>query len=472
MAGFKAMRSVSWDLGKVPVFALHRASRPRAASPPLQPKLVIGAVNDPLEHEADRAAEAVLADAPAPASSPAPGLVQRKCAACEAEEEETARRAVENGSARQSGRECCASAPDAVAAAVAGGGAPLPADLRSYFEPRFGHDLARVRVHNDAAAGAAARSIDARAFTLGAEIAFAPGEYAPGTQKGRRLLAHELAHVVQQAGTPAAFRVMRQTHPGCDRATTGVADADQQIDDASLDAIVLAGDAQRLFPRMDSATIKMADRHFHCPSGGDQIDAIRAHFGTIRSTIFSLEPRCSRASASLCRRGFVAQVSSDGALELCPSAFDTGTASGTLTGIFIWAGAINAGSKRICDWGTNCYDDFTVPASDRIKHAGPYEGFALELRGYISDLPETVPCRPRNTHESVVVPPDAASDPSLIRPPTGYDPSPPPGSRVVPVWEDSDGQRFIYSESLPGAKAYLPNEGKRFYLPSRLRYSP
>jgi hypothetical protein len=111
-------------------------------------------------------------------------------------------------------------------AAVSQGGAPLAADLRSYFEPRFGHDFSRVRIHDNAAASAAAQSINARAFTLGRDIAFAPGEYAPGTPQGRRLLAHELAHVVQQTGTPTAVRVMRQPFAGCDKRTTGVDDAD------------------------------------------------------------------------------------------------------------------------------------------------------------------------------------------------------------------------------------------------------
>ena len=197
----KATPSVSWNFSRNPVFAPDRASRPQMRFPLIQPKLVIGAVNDPLEHGADRAAAAVLADSPAPAQGHAPGLLQSECAACEAEEQEAVRRAVRSGTARQSGPESRTSGPAAAAAAVASGGAPLAADLRSYFEPRFGHDFAQVRLHDDAAAGAAARSIDARAFTLGADIAFAPGEYQPGTADGRRLLAHELAHVPRMART-------------------------------------------------------------------------------------------------------------------------------------------------------------------------------------------------------------------------------------------------------------------------------
>jgi hypothetical protein len=77
--------------------------------------------------------------------------------------------------------------------------------LRAFFEPRFGQDFSRVRVHTDAAGADAARSVQARAYTYGPHIVFGAGEYAPATAQGKHLLAHELAHVVQQgagAGTP------------------------------------------------------------------------------------------------------------------------------------------------------------------------------------------------------------------------------------------------------------------------------
>jgi len=98
-----------------------------------------------------------------------------------------------------------------------GGGVPLPASERAYFEPRFNRDFSEVRVHMDNRANDASRSINARAFTIGSDIAFADGEYASGSSKGRRLLAHELAHVAQRndgtvrrasygTGTPPNFR--------------------------------------------------------------------------------------------------------------------------------------------------------------------------------------------------------------------------------------------------------------------------
>ncbi len=71
-------------------------------------------------------------------------------------------------------------------------------------EPRFGHDFSRVRVHTDGTAGQSAAAIGADAYTAGRHIAFAPGRYSPLAGSGRALLAHELTHVVQQAGSRAA----------------------------------------------------------------------------------------------------------------------------------------------------------------------------------------------------------------------------------------------------------------------------
>jgi hypothetical protein len=78
-------------------------------------------------------------------------------------------------------------------------GEPLDAVTRDDMENRFGHDFSRVRVHTDSGAGDSARAVDALAYTVGRDMVFAPGQYAPNTMAGRRLLAHELAHVVQQS---------------------------------------------------------------------------------------------------------------------------------------------------------------------------------------------------------------------------------------------------------------------------------
>jgi Domain of unknown function (DUF4157) len=91
-----------------------------------------------------------------------------------------------------------APATSAVAKMFGSTGAPLDAATRAFMEPRFGRDFSAVRVHTDHRAAQSARALGARAYTLGSDIVFHPGQHAPRTREGRQLLAHELAHVVQQ----------------------------------------------------------------------------------------------------------------------------------------------------------------------------------------------------------------------------------------------------------------------------------
>ncbi|MGD9535597.1 MAG: DUF4157 domain-containing protein [Alphaproteobacteria bacterium] len=181
----------------------------------MQRKPAIGAATDPLEREADRIAEQIVrGDGIAATAPPAAPTIQRKCAACAAEDETVRRQEEEDDDIRLKPSEGCPSCGgDAQAGAaqatraLSAGGTPLAPGLRAYFEPRLGHDLSDVRLHVDGATGASARRIHARAYTLGSDIGFAPGAYAPESTAGRRLIAHELGHVVQQrAGAPPALR--------------------------------------------------------------------------------------------------------------------------------------------------------------------------------------------------------------------------------------------------------------------------
>jgi hypothetical protein len=79
-----------------------------------------------------------------------------------------------------------------------GGGQPLPEAARGFMEPRFGFDFSRVRIHTGARAAESARAVGASAYTIGHNIVFGAGAYAPATVEGKRLLAHELTHTVQQ----------------------------------------------------------------------------------------------------------------------------------------------------------------------------------------------------------------------------------------------------------------------------------
>lgn len=92
-------------------------------------------------------------------------------------------------------------ATPAVRSALDTGGESLDSGTRGFMESRFGHDFGKVRIHADASAAASARALHAHAFTVGSDIVFGTGRYAPNTSEGKRLLAHELAHVVQQGET-------------------------------------------------------------------------------------------------------------------------------------------------------------------------------------------------------------------------------------------------------------------------------
>ena len=106
--------------------------------------------------------------------------------------------------------------PDGVEAILGATGQPFEAPHRAFREGRFGRDFSGVTVHTDAGAGASARSLNALAYTLGNHIVFGRGSYDPASAAGRRLLAHELAHVVQQEGAsaPAVGTKLALSQPG------------------------------------------------------------------------------------------------------------------------------------------------------------------------------------------------------------------------------------------------------------------
>ncbi len=103
-----------------------------------------------------------------------------------------------------------APAPSLPGGSVAGVGAPLPASVRAFFEPRLGAGLEQVRIHTDTQSAESAACLEARAYTIGSDIVFGRGQYAPDVAAGRRLLAHELVHATQhraQPGTPIRRQV-------------------------------------------------------------------------------------------------------------------------------------------------------------------------------------------------------------------------------------------------------------------------
>jgi len=204
--------------------AEHEAQKP---APSFAGDVSVGSPTDPLEREADRAADQVMST-----SEPSPSASVKPCQGCA-----TLRRSmvspysIDEGIVTEGetptpapaaeelptdeGPLRAKAAPGAVPRATSASsvrsvltrlGAALPPVIQSSMESRFGHDFSAVRVHADDAAAKAAASVSARAFTLGSNVVFARGQYAPGSRAGQWLLAHELAHVVQQGGAPKAIQ--------------------------------------------------------------------------------------------------------------------------------------------------------------------------------------------------------------------------------------------------------------------------
>jgi hypothetical protein len=152
----------------------------RSESSTKESELAVGHINDPLEHQADAIADRVLRMPEGDAQTPGETSWNN-----------------EESAARTEPR-----APRIVHDVLRSPGEPLAASERAFMEPRFGYDFSSVRVHADAPAQAAASAVNAMAYTVGSHLVFASQKYAPHSRQGQRLLAHELAHVVQQSGRP------------------------------------------------------------------------------------------------------------------------------------------------------------------------------------------------------------------------------------------------------------------------------
>jgi len=171
-----------------------------------QAKLFVNQPGDVYEQEADQVANQVMSmdtikNKPAFFS---PVNIQRKCAACEEEEKHMQRKESSNNTAPSSLR-----AENYVSSVS--GGKPLGNDEISFFESRMGYDFSDVRIHNDTDANRSAKDINALAYTHGNDIVFAQGQYKPNSDEGKKLLAHELTHVIQQRqGVSAKIQAKRE----------------------------------------------------------------------------------------------------------------------------------------------------------------------------------------------------------------------------------------------------------------------
>lgn len=153
----------------------------------MQRKLSVGASNDALELEADRVASQVLAEPGPGAVSAAPPRIQR-------------------AQAQEAAADDAQEAPDSVEQTLGEGGRPLDGGVRKDMEQRFAHDFSQVRVHTGQRAAQSADEVGAQAYTVGRDVVFGERQFAPASNAGRQLLAHELTHVVQQGGGNSVLR--------------------------------------------------------------------------------------------------------------------------------------------------------------------------------------------------------------------------------------------------------------------------
>lgn len=168
--------------------------KPLASQPPLiQAKLAIGEPDDQYEREADRVAETVM-------------RMPETYSCCQPTRTESLQRQATSTATMEQ-------APSSVYEVLRSPGQPLDAEMRAYMEQRLGHDFGHVRVHTDRRAAESAARIGALAYAVGPNLVFSPGQYRPGTSEGRRLMAHELTHTVQQGEPAVSSAMVRSRRP-------------------------------------------------------------------------------------------------------------------------------------------------------------------------------------------------------------------------------------------------------------------
>ena len=148
------------------------------------------------------------------------------------------------------GQATLATTPPIVGDVLRSPGRPLDPATQAFMEPRFGHDFSQVRVHTDARSAASAHAVGALAYTVGQDVVFGAGQYAPQSPAGRQLLAHELTHVAQQSGAlpgaPALQRVV----------ATGDARSEAQ-DEAEADRVARAVVSGRAAPAIGASAVAL-----------------------------------------------------------------------------------------------------------------------------------------------------------------------------------------------------------------------
>ena len=200
--------SPATDRGVVPQESVRQLNFNSLHRLPIQRKLTVGSVDDPLEKEADAMADRVM-------RMPETSFIQRKCAHCE-EQEKGTHKPLASFIQRKTdtGGSVASNVITSKIQATRGAGNSLPMVTKTFMESRFGTDFSNVRIHSGSEAAALSHELNAQAFTVGNEIYFNKGKFAPETSEGKHLLAHELTHTVQQDKQHSVSTLQRQHDPG------------------------------------------------------------------------------------------------------------------------------------------------------------------------------------------------------------------------------------------------------------------
>ena len=272
------------------------------------------------------------------------GLAQRACAcavhsgggecgACQ--ERHVGARAVGIGSLQRRAADHTRSleGPAVVQEVLRSGGQPLEPETRAFFEPRFGHDFSQVRVHTGTMAAESASAVNALAYTVGNDVVFGAGEYSPQSHAGRRLLAHELSHVLQQRAGLATIAVENGVDAAyereAERISERVADhADELLSDTQLNYRITSAraDASASLPsallqrrvRDTKVSCRTTGLHGGVPggriSGPDAINVITGADIRARTLAQAATNRIANQRATAGTPAYVADPQLDGAL--------------------------------------------------------------------------------------------------------------------------------------------------------------
>lgn len=295
----------------------------------IQPKLKIGQPNDKYEQEADRVADAVVnttepqqggqslqmmeeEEVQAKLQEP---VIQQKCNGCEHEEKLQTKADAPTAKNNYATPEISSQLQSR-----AGSGNHLPERVQTEMRHKIGADFSGVNIHTDSCAVQMNQALGAKAFTHGRDIYFNQGQYNPASPGGKHLLAHELTHVVQQASNKQKIQRQAVAVPNyrdCTTAITGVADSNEQLEDARSRAREFVGAAIRRLasaPVAGSVYATALGRHFISPNAAQRA-AILANFQSIRATLRVSNYICN--SSNICGTEQAFWIPQDDLVHVC-----------------------------------------------------------------------------------------------------------------------------------------------------------